>query len=223
MKKFLIFADGRTGSSNLGKILRELHGKMFFEPFNNKYNYRNQGADCVENFVRDFNVGNYIGVKHISAQISELFNLRLINKFEKIVFLYRENVLQQAVSWAISERVGNWYKKEEIMRDLRKAKGVSYNHIMQLVSSIIGRREIYKGYFEKNNFLVVKYEDLYNGKLTELNRILDYLEAPRYDLKNEEVNKYLFKSKIHSKDTYSIVKCYEELKSIGSDAIGYLE
>lgn len=224
MDKFLIFADGRTGSSNLAKILRKLHGDVSLEPFNGKYGVNKAVEDCISNFMSDLNNSNdLIGVKHISAQLSHLFNLRLIKGFDKIVFLYRENVLQQAISWAISQKTGDWYNKERIMSSLHKAKDVGYNDVINLVNSIVGRRDVYKGYFEDSNHLVVKYEDLYNNKVDELNRVLNYLGYPDYDLHDEEVNHMLFSAKINSTESYKTLKCYPQLKMIGSKLIGNLE
>ncbi len=223
MDKFLIFADGRTGSSNLAKILRKLHGDVSLEPFNGKHGVNKSREDCISNFMSYLNGNDVIGVKHISAQLSHLFNLRLIKGFDKIIFLYRENVLQQAISWAISQKTGDWYNKERIMNSIYKAKDVGYNDVINLVNSIIGRRDVYKGYFEDSNCLVVKYEDLYNNKVDELNRVLKYLGYPEYEMQDEEVNHMLFGAKINSTETYKTLKCYPQLKMIGSKLIGTLE
>ena len=166
MKRFLIFADGRTGSSNLGKILQKLIGKVLFEPFNTK-NKNKLNENSISLLMEEFKTQNYVGVKHISAQISHLFNLRLIDEFDKIIFLYRDNVLQQSISWEISSRTGIWYNKEKTMNDIHKAKNITYNEVLEQAGKIIGRREIYKGYFDDSNKLVIKYEDLYNGDLKE--------------------------------------------------------
>jgi len=223
MDKFLIFADGRTGSSNLAKIIRKLHGDFSLEPFNGKYGINKSRENCISDFINDLNKTDCIGVKHISAQLSHLFNLRLTKEFDKIVFLYRENVLEQAISWVISQRIGQWYNKEKIMSGLHKAENVSYNEVIIMVQQIIGRRDVYKGYFEDSNNLVVKYEDLYNGSVDELNRVLNYLGYPDYDLQDEEVNHMLFSAKINSTETYKTLKCYPQLKMIGNKRIGTLE
>ena len=220
MDKFLIFADGRTGSSNLAKSLRKLYGSMSLEPFNagkSKYN------GDVGKFIKELNSSDDIGVKHLSCQLSHGKNIELSSCFDKIVFLYRGNILQQAISWEISAVTGDWYFKDRIMEKIHMAKDISFNRIMTLVAQIKDRQDVYRKHFEISSNLIVKYEDLYNGRTDEINRVMEYLGYPKYSMEDEDVNKMFFSMKINDTNSYKTLKCYQELKKMGNDEIGFLE
>ena len=71
--------------------------------------------------------------------------------------------------------------------------------------------------------MIVKYEDLYNGCTDEINRVMQYLGYPRYCMEDEDVNKMFFSMKINDTNSYKTLKCYQELKEMGNEEIGFLE
>lgn len=97
----------------------------------------------------------------------------LIEISDKLIILYRENVIEQTESWLNANKTNNWDKNWVFNENLIKNEDSTYfNEI---------KNGIKKNYLDKNYFKI-SYEDLYynNG----FQKILDYLNIDELENKN---------------------------------------
>ena len=112
MKNFMIFAHARSGSSTLVKIIAANGLTVEFEPFNlGHHPYVNwipkKGFDKTVDII----LSKKDGIKHLFNQIKKTNNEKLIKRLPTI-FLYRKNILDAAISLAISHKTNIWQSKQ---------------------------------------------------------------------------------------------------------------
>ncbi len=112
MSCFVIWAHGRSGSSELARALREyaaLHGEM--EPFGKsmaRAGIAKEGAAFEAHLHAKLMECDFI--KHLWTQLPSASNEALLHNRElsRIVFLYRPNLFDVAVSTLMAKNLGNW-------------------------------------------------------------------------------------------------------------------
>ena len=180
--KFVLFAEARSGSSNLLRVL-QLHPQLHIaeEPFMRKYPIWNPGepnylerivdiASLEEQLAELF--AKFEGIKVQNYQLPEVLYTHLLLRPDlKIIALRRRNVLQQAVSGCIAEQTGIW-KIWDLHGDLATAyQGLRPIDLQTLAENIAYRHELaefYAGILAKKSpamCLSLLYEDLFTADM----------------------------------------------------------
>ena len=159
--KILVLSHTRSGSTTLCKWLsKELNIELDETPFD-----INVGFDSVfqkENIIR----------KILTESLPILSN-ETINKFDKVIFLTRENSIDSAISF-IGADIRNWHVDYEITSDW-------INDNKNEIFKEFNKYNMLKLKMKKYDGFHVTYEDIYINKKS-VNTILDYLNinSPKY-------------------------------------------
>jgi len=219
MDKFIIFAHARSGSTSLARALK-FHPEVSIieEPFSRSRDtwsgkhikYRdglNTDVSSLDlQLSRIFTECN--SFKHLQGQLPEEFNKRLLLKGHNIVFLYRENLLQAAVSREISIQSNHWGS------DRNKVLNHTYDAIdiprMETFIEFVSRRtKLYKSFLEENDisYISISYEKLFGSAIENRLKVFQEIEAflaisDRHKQRN--IKKILSPAaKLNRGDTYS--------------------
>ena len=181
MDKFILLSQKRSGSNNLLNALMTVSGQNMvwfdsppdiFKKFNLSFDsqiYENDVNECLDELF-----SKYHGCK-INWDEEGFFNVidTLLNYDVKKIFLYRENIWEKVLSEELALQVNYWtnpigrhreykttYKFDGIDSQIFKKKMIEaknkYDYVMNQID---------------NNFIVIKYEDLYSrGKYTEVHK-----------------------------------------------------
>jgi len=239
-KNILIFAQGRTGSTALVKILETnqvIH--IYPEPFNpdrKKKRYHDQITDLssLDNALKDIH-NVYNGIKHLIDQLGSKapsYNHHLLKQDYNIIFSGRKNLLKMVVSKLVSMQSGHWGKDREII--------INYSFdpidMNQLSNELTERREEAEHYeiFLKENqipYLKVYYEDLFDLHLAEAQKLqkIDEIFAftgvePPAGSMLENIKEHLHpQNKLNTLETYGkIPNIMDVEEKFGSEEWGYL-
>jgi len=247
-EKYIIFAHARTGSTTLLRVLEQHEElKMAHEPFSQGYFIDGpsrkkireilSNKDLYFSLVEIFKKNN--GFKHIQQHINIEFNkeLLLLEK-AKIIFLYRKNLLETAISSRISSLVQDWgWNPDKFKEKTRSFKfpQISIKELEQIIKKIKTQNNDYKDFMIENgvNFFELAYEDLfgpevtYEEKIKIVNRIFDFFGKP-YITNPEKVEriKHMLnpeEMKTGSIELYKKIPNIMEIeKTLGSKENGYL-
>jgi len=216
MKNFMIFAHARSGSSTLVKIIAANGLSVEFEPFNlGHHPYINWIPKKGFDETVDIILSKKDGIKHIFNQIKKTNNEKLIKRLPTI-FLYRKNILDAAISLAISHKTNIWQSKQvKFKENYMKPIKLSQKQVIKYIRIIQKSINYYREIIENNkNYITVTYEDLYseNG-LQKVKEILGFLNVP---LINEKKTLELLspKYKLNKKPWHETIKNYKEIKKM---------
>ena len=179
MKKFVIIAQPRTGTSMLVNTLNTLpnfnvYGELFVRAKNMLMNpvdhpqevqremvlrYIRNSYDLSGKSVRDFlisiyNQPGYVGFKLLFPHLKRKFGSNIIkyiqdNNIYKIL-LYRKNKIKQVISAQTNK------KTEKVKVDVRQ--------VVDKIKFLIQEQKQYDAVFANGNFIKVSYEDLTGNK-----------------------------------------------------------
>lgn len=165
--KILLICEPRSGSTNLANwFYFNKNFTTLFEPIDPKSKW----------YQKELNVFKY-NTKHLC--IKEVYYphfdyTELLNTFDKIIVLYREDYQQQLESFLNSITTNNWdnqYVYKEVSNELIEEKS---KYFKQLKTEFSNK-------FVNENYFTISYEELYynNG----FQKIVDYLAIE--EVKNE--------------------------------------
>jgi len=157
--KILVLSHTRSGSTTLCKWLsKELNIELDETPFD------------INVFDSVFQKENII--RKILTESCSLSN-ETINKFDKVIFLTRENSIDSAISYIVTDN-RNWHVDYEITSDW-------INDNKNEIFKEFNKYNMIKLKMKKYDGFHVTYEDIYINKKS-INTILDYLSinSPKY-------------------------------------------
>jgi LPS sulfotransferase NodH len=157
--KILVLSHTRSGSTMLCKWLsKELNIELDETPFD------------INVFDSVFQKENII--RKILTESCSLSN-ETINKFDKVIFLTRENSIDSAISFIVTDN-RNWHVDYEITSDW-------INDNKNEIFKEFNKYNMLKLKMEQYDGFHVTYEDIYINKKS-VNTILDYLNinSPKY-------------------------------------------
>lgn len=164
-----IIAEPRSGSTNLGNwFFHEKDFTVLFEPITNpslKWFKYGESPNLWEYKTK------HLLVKEIyqpNINFSELIKVS-----EKIIVLYRENIIEQTQSWLNAKKTNNWSKQWAFNHDLIK------NDDTQFFTNL--KNEFKKNYLDSEYFKI-SYEDLYYNNAFQ--KVIDYLDVNGLTNKN---------------------------------------
>ena len=227
--KCTIFAFPRTGSSTLRKLF-DLHPRLscIHEPFNRDLDHVKEhsdnlfGAEDIGSperlkFVLDrMFAGNNV-LKHLDVQLTRELNEALMQyPNNKLIFLWRRNLLQRLISNWISMQAQYWHGDRSVILK-QSFEPIPVNKLRDMLrrdEAAVNRwrtfaRECAAEYFE------LTYEELYDSTLSEeqklrkLNELFDFIGvgALTQDSLVEKAKDLLKpeKSKLNSELTYQLI------------------
>jgi len=218
--KFLIFAQGRTGSTLLTDLLHsnsnifmfgEIFNKRVIRNVKNPVRYANTLASIqFRSSIVGFKVKLYHFLKEQNVDVTET-----LKQFEadgwKIIYLERKNKLEQSLSNMIAKRRGSFHNtsnnNESVIKDL--VFDLSYDDLIRKIE----RREKYTEQeyeaLKKVKYLHITYEDdlLDSQKHQQTaDKIFNYIGVPSVPVSSK------FK-KINNKPKNELIKNWEELET----------
>lgn len=175
-KKILIFSYARCGSTTLMNILNSQGLKLAFEPFSSNFNhysfklYKDGHFDIVLNKLDE----KFDGFKHISFHINDEKNKILFERY-KIVFLYRENPIEAAMSLALARKT-SVFRKIYAQKEYFKKKFILDPEVV--LELTLQAQKHYKYLEQIENPFVLSYEKLYNSdeetKYSNIEKLCDF-------------------------------------------------
>jgi len=197
MTKFIIFANARTGSTSLARVLGESPGvRMCMEPFHDKYAEWNPGERDYSKFVKDARTldialeeifSKYTALKCLDYQLDESIYTRLLGRKDiKVVMLTRKNPVMAALSSLVAHQTSVWHKEEIGEDSFEQLKPIPIIEIEKATAYIESQNRQYDNFLEKNrpgDYLRLYYEDLYSTdkeqNLRTIKRICSFLDVPQ--------------------------------------------
>jgi hypothetical protein len=184
--KILLYTGYRTGSRSLGEFLtNEIHVEYHHEPLNKNgsYNLEKNG-----NFNLD-NLEKYT----VKFSPADDFNFKdNINKFDKIIILYRENIKEQAESliWAEDKKLfhGGWQDDGTMNFAHYTIDDLFLKNNVDKIDKLIEKIKTENKYMISLNVgLLLTYEELFFSEIG-LNKLETYLDV-KFKTKLNPINK----------------------------------
>jgi LPS sulfotransferase NodH len=175
--KILILSHTRCGSTTLCKwVSKELDIVLDETPYDRKTFY---SVFEKNNIIRKIVIEEYNPPNEV------------IEKFDKVICLSRENNIDSAISFINADNKGKWHDVYEITNDWIND---NQNKIIEKVYKYEHLRNLLKN----KNLFQITYENMYVNK-TDVSRVIDYL-----DIKNPKHLDMLNYDKKYRKDTYTL-------------------
>ena len=163
-KKILIFSYARCGSTTLMNILNSQGLKLAFEPFSSNFNHYS---------FKLYKDGHF-DIKHISFHINDEKNKILFERY-KIVFLYRENPIEAAMSLTLARKT-SVFRKIYAQKEYFKKKFILDPEVV--LELTLQAQKHYKYLEQIENPFVLSYEKLYNSdeetKYSNIEKLCDF-------------------------------------------------
>ncbi len=184
----------------------------------------------LEEIHQEFN-----GIKHLLYSLPYEMNQYLLRQPEyKLIVLTRQNLLQQAISFNISNQSGEWETNQKKVIESQYVP-INVQTLKDTIAQYQQEIKVYKVELQKMNrdFLEIHYEDIFNidlsleVKLEKVYQILNYLGFSWFE-EEEQVNRVKDlldpkKTKLNSHQTYLLIPNILEIeKELGCEETGYL-
>ena len=158
--KILILSYTRCGSTTLCKwISKELNIELDETPYDKT---RFESIFKKTNIIKKIVVEEYIPSNEI------------INKFDKVICLSRENTIDTSISFIMANNTNIWHNTYTVSSDW------ILEHKFE-ISNMSHRYDVMKNSLKKINGFNITYENMYVNK-TDVNRVISYLniENPKH-------------------------------------------
>ena len=209
--KFVIFANARSGSTSLAKLLGSSEDvQMSIEPFHPSYSDWNPGERNYAEFIDSAQKMNtaleeifekYSAIKVLQHQFSkEIYFQMLKTKDLKILFLTRDNLIELAISRLVAGQTSIWQKEDLKENEIfTKLTPIDLDEIQEMIEYISELVEIYTKFLKENRegeYLHLKYESLYSSDMEQnMSRIAEICEFLGVKLPSRvNIEKYMLPS-----------------------------
>lgn len=241
MKPFtLIFGHGRSGTSTLRQIFNCNPGfNMLGEPFNTHAKNWLPTAPNYQEIVKRSGLHRAMaairetanGMKHLKYQLSPQANLWMLFQTDyRVVFMWRRNMLQTAVSVALGQITNIWARDD--VRDVREAyrniPPLDIAKLQETMARMGGQMRWYKEALRlwKIPHFEIVYEDFYlamteEERLAKLREMFAFTETDTSQCDWDKVVELLRTNKLNA-HTYHLIPNYEEIAALGSPEVGFL-
>ncbi|SEH08286.1 Stf0 sulphotransferase [Candidatus Venteria ishoeyi] len=199
--KYIVCSTGRSGSflmcrqlfnSGLG-IPHEYFNKMHQNIISNRMGLDADNDQCYVNFLLSHRVTkNHVwGTKlHWNQCLyrDDFFKKNFLNTNVKYIFLYREDVIAQAVSYHISLITGYWGFDGLKTTSSKNIDLNNMEHIQKCYEIILKGNLYWKVFFEENKItpLYIKYEDFVKDQTNCVSKVASFLGVPKSEYKSCE-------------------------------------
>jgi LPS sulfotransferase NodH len=175
--KILILSHTRCGSTTLCKwIEKELNIELDETPYNKMtFNSVFNKEDVIRKIVLE---------EYYPSDND-------INKFDKVICLNRENIIDAAISFINADNKNSWHDTYEITNEW-------INNNKNIIIETAHKYEHLKDHLKNKNLFKITYENLYINK-TDVNKVINYLNI--VNPKHLDMIDY---DKKYRKDTYTL-------------------
>jgi len=175
----------------------------------------------------------YTGIKHLTYQLDEDQNERLLEREGRRIFLYRQNVLQAVVSSVLAEKTRIWEAHKEAVKD-RELPTLDIKDLSKRISWQRRQTEHYRRFLEKKNlpYFKITHEEIFGSEVTldeKIGRIRDlyrFLGAPEPARETLERVRGLLdpeKHKLNTEARYRRIPNVDEIEAkLGNSETGFL-
>lgn len=183
----VIFAHARSGSTNLMYLLRSQGLDLEFEPFSpvfqKKYHELQKNGDF--DLSLDLLDQEFQGFKHLSFHAEEIQNKKILKRY-KVIYLYRENIIDAAMSLVLARLTKVYFKSVA----LPIYKSLHVNLEPNVVLEIANQIKEHKKYLnDLTDSFVISYEKLFYSKEKEY-LAWKLFEFCNLQISNQNVIKY---------------------------------
>ena len=175
--KVLILSHTRCGSTTLCKWVSK---ELDFELDDTRYD--------IKTFNLVFEKSNVV-IKIVIEEYNP--SNEVIEKFDKVICLSRENNINSAISFINADSKGLWHNTYEITNEWIN---INQNKIIEMVY----KYEHLRNRLKNKNLFQITYENIYINK-TDVNRVISYL-----NIENPKHLDMLDYDKKYRKDTYTL-------------------
>lgn len=230
MTKFVIFANARSGSTSLARLLGESSDvKLCPEPFHPNFSKWKPGRKNYSEIIKDSETMNqaldeifskHTATKALIYQFSKSIYLTMLARKElKIVLLCRRNLAQAALSSLIAQQTSIWHKSdidESVYDQLKPVKIVEIDKMADYFGEM---NEFYAKFLKKNrkeDYMSILYEDLYSEDMEQnvqkISKICKFLGISLPPLRAIEKFMKPSKAKQNQNNLYKKVPNYREIE-----------
>ncbi len=197
--KFSIFTMGRSGSNTLVKIISSTGTQCCHEPFIDEKVENVKDALAILKKKMPFD-----GIKTLKYQLDENIYLKVLNQFDKIIYLKRKNCLQTAISHTIAIQTLSWEYYKPALKPLNLDSIESYINDNRNADLIVQQLK---------NIKTILYEDMFGKYKTDI--IKDVFNFLNIDFPITDEIKYLLskKHKVNPEHTYANIPNLKEIIS----------
>ena len=236
-----IFGHGRSGTSTLRQIYNCNQGfNLLGEPFNPSFNNWSPNLPRFSELVTNIGVQQCVaamravpchGMKHLKHQLSAADNLWLLTQPDhRVVFVWRRNLLQTAVSISLAKATSIWARDDvaDISAAYRRLPPLNTAEILDSMERIGGQVEWYRKslkFWRVPHFELV-YEDFYvhhdeAKKLDTLREMFRFTGTDASKCDWGRVKELLATNKLND-HTHHLIPNFQEVANLGSAARGFL-
>lgn len=241
MTKEIFFLSGmpRSGNTLLGSLINQnkevtvtaqsivldmvhnlslMKENLIFKNFPDYQSFDNVFKNIFNNYYSDFK-SKYIIDRGPWGTPGNLKALKQIIKKPKFIILYRP-VLEVLASFIDLEKPDNIEKRCDDLMDINKATDAIVDKYLYSIHNIIK---------EKEEYLVVHYNDLVNNPSKEIKNIYNFLNVPYKEIVFDKINQFtvnnimyddsVYPVKYHKIKTNKIEKTYRDINKILSKKI----
>lgn len=168
-----LIKEPRSGSNSLARWLANKTGEYEYS----KYFTLNRGWNRVS--LAEDHFKDYSNLQYTTKYLIQTGDYypgnnyeQLINKSDKVIFLYRKNEKEQIESWVAGKRTGRWvmdfpYQYEEIDDEFGRQQTEWFKQL---------KKEYFEKYLSNPNNFRISYEELYFEN--QIQKVIDYLNLP---------------------------------------------
>lgn len=178
MQRVFVITDERCGGTQLGNIFEKIGYSVMDDPQTEK-----PGRDIsvhnkqfvLNNLNYLYKKYNYVKICAVSYTVEEYITIigQAVDLGCKIVFLWRQNYLERALSKAIAERTGVWHTKDK-KKLLSSFYEISIPKLELIIRENKHKINQIKGFLDNNMvwYYPIMYEGLYKGSTVNRYKIL---------------------------------------------------
>jgi hypothetical protein len=167
--KIIIFGWTRTGSSNLGEIVKTITNQnITYEPFHPKKAYKVKSVKGLKKQLQIIFEENE-GLKHVTRIGLEFDKYLLNHPDHKIIFLWRENVSKRVISEFLARQTkvyGSLNNNKQLRKELENEtyEPIDISSFNKTCKKYKQEVEFYRSIMLESNkeFFEVKFEELFN-------------------------------------------------------------
>lgn len=237
----MIFGHGRSGTSTLRQIYNcNPNFNLLGEPFNPSFN------DWLPNLPKFSDMAARVGIqqtmatlrgypcrgiKHLKHQLPAADNLWLLTQADhRVVFVWRRNLLQTAVSMVLGRLTNVWARDDnrDIAEAYRNLPPMDAAEVLNSIDRVGGQVQWYRQalrFWNIPHFEVV-YEDFYlhHDEVKKISTIKDMFGFTGIDASGcdwARVRELLRNNKLNDR-TYHLIPNFQEIAGLGSATRGFL-
>jgi len=209
---FLILAHARSGSTTLAEIFESQNQTVSFEPFN-AHNHR--GINYLDHWGKegfesafDLILASYNGIKHLYS-FTNFDQTKYMKSKCNTIFLYRNNLLDAALSLELAFKTNVWMKAQKNHEYLKEKVNIKIEKIQGAISNL---RTHLKNL--DDTCYKISYEDLYG--LNGFDIIKEIFKFTNCPIKNESLIHELLnkKNKLNNRSWCEVIGNWDEIASI---------